>query len=395
MIGLALLFIFILIFFYQRYIHKKYKNLEEEKQNKISIKLLYIFLIFLPFLDVSIAYLKTGLDVIIADPIQITEAGKKFKEDKKILEHLKYITLYDSIEFLDKKTYYYNVAIDKNNAYYLNFVCNNITEKEKEEIILIENNMKIKYKNIKIFKNSYEEIENKYYNSCTKELLLYNPYNKISNQVSFNTILYPLNALYNPNYYISFDNYTLEDYIFGNEYFNIKYFILPYTVFILFVFILCVIKIKYIIKTIFIIISLIFLPYFISIIIELMNDYNKDITELKKDIIYESKYKEDLIKYNKTTANSYFNKFSNSKIEYVDITMISNYRSGKIKENKNKITLYQELEKKIIKKNNYLLEYILFKDLNSDKVLIEKFNEIYKKKYSIESLFGFYEIYKK
>ncbi len=396
MIGIALIFIFILIFFYQKYIYKRYKNLEEEKQNKISIKLLYIFLIFLPFFDISVGYLKTGIDIIKADQIQITDAGKKFKEDKEILEELSY---YDMPNYIEKGSYYYYLSIDKNNEYYINFNCKNITNKEKEEIISIENEMKNKYKNIKIFKNSSEIIDNKYYNSCTKELLFYNPYNTISNSVSFNTILYPLKALYNPSYYISFDDYTLDDYIFGNEFFNIKYFIIPYTLFVLFIFIFSLIKTKYIKKTIYITTSLIFLPYFISTTIELINEYRIDIKEFKKDTIYESKYKEDLIKYNKNNKISDYywsgSDYSNEHIEYINRTAAIYYLSREKKEQKNKITLYEKFEKRIEKKGNYMIKYVFFRDLNSDKIVIEKFNEIYKKNYSVESLFGFYEIYKK
>ena len=74
--GIFFLIILGLVLWYEIFIYKSYKKFILKNKETVKHKLIFLFLIFLPFYDVVIGYSKIGLNILQKPTIQVTDAGK-------------------------------------------------------------------------------------------------------------------------------------------------------------------------------------------------------------------------------------------------------------------------------------------------------------------------------
>jgi hypothetical protein len=390
MVESILFFILLgLLFFYERYIYKYYKKVISTNGEKVKYKLIFIFFFFLPFYDVIIGYSKIGLNILNEPTIQITEAGKKFKEDylffKRFLNQdeftIEEIKLDEFIYKVIKIDNKYYALFDYNLKYELNK--NIIKDKEplknKETLEKIKKDLNYKYPLINFIYLSYIRTDNKYYNYFNNELLLlnnfnfnlktnntkdikdynYSPYNKYI--ASYNNYLYPIHFSHIPVYYEQNTRiYTMNDYLIDSEYFNIKNFIISYTLICLTLFIYLLLRIKIIYIFIYI--------FFIFITPNIMSSlfFYKDIYFNKNELTTEELYinPKEIIKNN--CQKIFFDNLNYEKEFYKFY----------------KFYIHEDYKIMIL---NY---YDKNESLKKQTCL-----SIYKKLYTIDSFFGYYNLY--
>ena len=269
MIGLFFLIILGLVLLYEIFIFKVYKKVVTKYGEKVLFKLILLFLIFLPFYDVIIGYSKIGLNILQEPTIQVTDAGKKFKEDYLFFKRFLYQDDF-TIEKAELDEFIYKV-IKLDDKYYALFALDEINKKIKDKeylenkkiLVDITKELSIKYKPINFVYISYNIDNNKYYNYFTDELLLINnfnfnienndtkylkyyifePYNKYL--ASYNNFTYPVHMLHDQTKYkLNTRIYSMNDYLIDSEYFNVKYFLFFYILICFMVFIYLLFRVK-------------------------------------------------------------------------------------------------------------------------------------------------------
>lgn len=386
MIGILFLILLGFVFYYERYIYNYYKKIVEKNGEKFIYKFLFIFLFFLPFYDIIFGYSKIALNILNEPTIQITEAAKKFKED--------YI-LYERFSFQDDFTIEKKVIVDTfnysivkfDNKYFAIFhslLEDSINKNILENTNILANtkkNLLIKYPTINFLYLSYTRIDNKYFNYFTNELLLTNNFYKdikysdrdIKNdkylpknneyRELYNNYIFPLQMLGKPVYYEqNIRIYTMEDFLSNSDYFNVKSFIISYCFvsLLFFIFLLLRVKLLYIF-------CYIFFMYIMPSILSFLFFY-KDLYFNKNDIIKKDLNVNPVEMLYKGCFNFSFENLINNEKEY----------------HQNYIDYYTY--------NNYQFEILNY--YNKDYLLKRrKCLSIYKKIYTVDSLFGYYNLY--
>ncbi len=379
--GIFFLIILGLVLWYEIFIFKSYKKFILKNKETVKHKLIFLFLIFLPFYDVIIGYSKIGLSIVQEPTIQVTDAGKKFKEDHLFFK--RFINQNDfTIEEVQLDEFIYKV-IKIDDKYYGLFTLDELNKtisgneflKNKEKLENIKKDLLIKYPSINFVYLSYNINNNKYYNYFTDELLLVNnfnfniknndtkylkyyifePYNEYYS--SYHNFVYPIHLYDRPVHY-EFNTriYSIRDYLIDSEYFNVKYFFIAYFLVSLLIFIYLLFRVKVLYLLLYLG-SLFVIPNLCSYVFIYKDIYfNKnELTQKEEEIMKQGCYK--------FSFDSLINKKEINK-NYYQFYLYNNYK------------------------------FIILNDYNKDGTL-KKQNcfIIYEKLYTVDSLFGYYNLY--
>lgn len=352
--GIFVLIILGLTLLYEVFIFKFYKKIILKNGEKFKYKLLFIFLIFLPFYDPIVAYFKSIYIASETRQIELTESGKIYKESldyfnreqnnmNKINSEKIYFAKKDLL--LDSLIIY--EIYQKEENYLVVFKCYNLYPEQVGEFYKIKQEIENKYKPTNFIYNSFMKLDSNFYNECTKDLLMKTK-NIDKYTYSFDNILNITISYFNLDieyfdYVFKFYNYGFNDFLINNEFFNIKLFFYSYYSFIFLIIFILIYFIKNILSNVAIILFLILLPILLECFLNKI--LIQDLDLIKKDLII---------------------------IEY-DI---------------NKDILKMGSEKEYIE-GIYFIERMPYYDIEGNLVL-EKTKKIYRNIYSVENFFGLY-----